>query len=51
MAALHWHDRLASARASSRAVLAREWSQLRRRYPESPWWSRADVFDFEKSSS
>ncbi|MGH9390894.1 MAG: hypothetical protein ACRD1Z_14855 [Vicinamibacteria bacterium] len=34
-----------------RAVLAREWSQLWRRYPESTWWSRADVFGVEESSS
>ncbi len=30
-----------------RAVLAREWSELRRRYPESTWWNRADVFGNE----
>jgi hypothetical protein len=43
--ALFWAGIAAYRRdGQSLAVLAREWSALERRYPESTWWARADVF-------
>jgi len=48
--ALFWAGIAAYRReGKNRAVLAREWSELKRRYPESRWWARADVFGDENS--
>jgi hypothetical protein len=50
--ALFWAGIAAYRKAGrDRAVLAREWSELRKRYPESGWWKRADVFADDKSPS